>query len=122
MIVESSNQSYARYSLWSSVPLIMMLVSCLPIVEDTFEVDVGDAAARSAVLILCSSTRRLERRGRVFIGSQPIDCEGSGSIRVELEQGSVECVVGYITPGLEPVHWKFEIRGRSCEDVTYRRR
>jgi hypothetical protein len=95
-----------------------MLASCLPIAEDTFEVDPAGARIRSATLTLCGRTRPLRWHGRKFSGSHRINCEGSGSIALETEQGeTMECLIDYVAPGLEPRHWQFRIRDRSCEYI-----
>ena len=101
---------------WAFALIAALLSACSPVRND-FAVDVSNAggAVTAAGVSLCGGPEQaLGRSGKRFAGSVPINCEGSGYVRVSFADGTtVDCPVGYVT-SLE-TRWDFVVRGRFCK-------
>src|SRR5690242_19257293 len=87
-------------------------VSCSA-VDNTFTVQDEKGAVKAADLVLCGSTTPLRREDGNFTVSKPIDCEGSGHIRLTYASGhEQECPVGYVTPAAKQ---DFRFRASDAE-------
>lgn len=92
----------------------LFLCSC-GLNDNTFEVEAEGAAA--AELTLCDKITDLERVGSKFTTTQEITCEGHGAISVHFLSGpSIDCIVGYVTPGLVQYH-RFEVKDKQCIEL-----
>jgi len=85
--------------------------------ENTFTVEDEQRAVTAASLVLCDSTTPLQRLDSRLSVSKPIDCEGSGYIRLTYASGRVwDCPVGYVTPGAKQ-DFKFRATEAECQPL-----
>jgi hypothetical protein len=95
---------------------LLALVGCSA-VENTFTVADEKKAVKAADLILCGSTTPLQRLNGRFSVSKPIDCEGSGHIRLTYALGREQtCAVGYVMPGAKQ-DFRFLATEAECEPL-----
>ena len=89
--------------------------------QNRIEVDTADAANVSGVVILCGRQADLVTQGERLRATMPATCEGSGEVRLRLEDGRVvTCPVGYVTPGAGQT-FLFVLNGEECASVSSRR-
>jgi len=94
------------------IPLVAMGCDRVP---NAFEVQA--AGAVSAELTLCGRSTELTQTGEKFAGSVSIRCEGDGVIKVSFpNQQTVNCTVGYVTPGAVQ-SFKFKVENGRCEST-----
>ena len=94
--------------------LLFALSACA---ENTFTVEDERGAVTTANLVLCGSTTRLKRLGGRLTVRTPIDCEGSGYIRLTYASGGqMDCLIGYVTPGAEQV-FTFRANETECQPL-----
>lgn len=92
--------------------LIPLLVAGCDNPSSSFEVEAPGAV--SADLTLCDEVIPLERMGDRFVGVYPVNCEGSGVIKVSFaDQRSVDCPIGYATHGAAQ-NFRFKIEDGRC--------
>ena len=96
--------------------MLLALAACSR-TENTFTVEDEQHAVTAASLVLCGSTTPLQRSDGRFSVSKPIDCEGSGYIRLTYASGRKwDCRVGYVTPGAEQ-DFKFRANEAECQPL-----
>ena len=87
-------------------------------VENTFTVEDERGAVTAADLVLCGSSTPLRRSDGRFSISKPIDCEGSGHIRLTYVSGrEQDCPVGYVTAGAKQ-DFRFRASEAECQKLV----
>lgn len=81
--------------------------------SDTFQIYDPECVLLSADVLLCGRSEPLRQDYKVFAGSVPIPCEGSGKVvLVAKNQRRFDCPVGYVTDLHQT--WKFMVDGNRC--------
>lgn len=102
---------------WLAFAIAMALSGCC-CVENHFVVQDGQRNVVAATLELCGSETPLQRRANRLAVSYPIDCEGSGHIRLRYASGVEHvCPGGYVTPGVEQ-NFTYKATDMGCREVT----
>ncbi|KRA82823.1 hypothetical protein [Altererythrobacter sp. Root672] len=98
---------------WNPLLLLAALGSCSDSV-DTFQVYDPQGRVRAAHVQVCGSETPMLQHGKYFFAGVPINCEGSGHIRLVYRDGNkTECAIGYVT-GMSQ-NWYFRAESASCE-------
>lgn len=106
---KSMNRSAAVTSLLS-----FSLAACSPS-GDYFSVADEDGDIRSVEVHICKKVVELPEREVRFSDHINIDCEGSGEVHVQMDDGrEITCLIGYVTPGASQ-HFGYEIKDGECQ-------
>ncbi|MBU1253983.1 MAG: hypothetical protein KKE69_06255 [Alphaproteobacteria bacterium] len=82
---------------------------------DYFSVANANDDVGSAEVHICDKVVKLPKRAERFSEHIDVDCEGSGKLKVLMEDGNeVTCIIGYVTPGASQ-HWGYEIKEGVCQ-------
>lgn len=96
------------------LPASLLLTSCSA-THDHFIIEDRDGRIARADVHLCGRVTSLQKHGGEFIGKAKIDCEGSGAVFIQLEDGqAVSCEVGSVTPGATQA-FHFALEGSKCQ-------
>jgi hypothetical protein len=80
---------------------------------DTFQIYDPENMLRSADVQLCGLIEPLKQDHKLFVGSVPILCEGSGIVvLVAKNNRRFSCHIGYVTDLHQS--WKFTVNGNKC--------
>ena len=105
-----------RNTLWAILISSLLLGACSR-TENHFIVEDPDSQIARADVLLCGRKVRLSNEVAQYIGKAEVDCEGEGTLSIQLKDGAtVSCKVGYVTPGaIQAFH--FALEGRECRQA-----
>lgn len=96
------------------LPIFILLNSC-HLSYSEFVITIHSKNINSESILICGKLIPLNLSGNGVVGRRfSIKCEGSVSINLIMKNGNnTNCKIGYITPGMDKIHYYFSINGND---------